>query len=400
MSSTAEQFVLAPLEENLKGTKAAAAPAISCSVVSSVERLAALGAEWQTLEQSAAANHQFFQTFAWCMHWVRAAKELRRDAGLRVITVRDAGRLVLVWPLCMDKGRFGTTATWLGEPLTQYGDVLVEDGPQRSRWIDAAWSTALALEGVDVLWLRRVRADAAIRPLLAAAARQLPEMTEALAMTMATASTWADVQARFKPKLVKNRRRHRKRICERGDLQFIVAEHSTRALDLAKQAITFKRAWIRDRGLAFDPFKDAVYREALWRMARGAEPKVACRVFAHELDGEPTAIDIAFTFKGRHYAHIAAMNLAYEAFGPGGLLTQDIMQSAFEHGEHCYDLMAPHAAYKEEWTDTRTAVYAYAQPLTFKGWLLVAVYFGGLRPKLKALVNRMPSRLRRMLLRS
>ena len=398
MSSTAEQFVLAPLGEDLKGAKAASAPAISCCVVSSIERLAALGADWLALERTAAADHQFFQTFAWCMHWVRAAEELRRDVGLRIITVRDAGRLVLVWPLCIDKGRFGTTATWLGEPLTQYGDILVEDGPQRTRWIDAAWSAALSLEGVDMLWLRRVRADAVVRPLLATGARQLPEMTEALAMNMTTATAWSDVQQRFKPKLVKNRRRHRRRICEQGELQFVVAEHSARAVDLAKQAIAFKQAWIRDRGLAFDPFKDAVYREALWRMARGAEPKVACRVFAHELDGEPTAIDIAFNFKGRHYAHIAAMNLAYEPYGPGGLLTEDIMQSAFEHGERSYDLMAPYAAYKEEWTDTRTPVYAYAQPLTFKGWLLAAVYFGSLRPKLKALVNRMPPGLRRLLL--
>ena len=93
MSSTAERLAYAPTAVMPERAVQAATGNIAAGVITDLSALESLGAEWQALERASGCSHQFFQTFAWCMHWARAAARVAGDRRqLCVITVRDNGR--------------------------------------------------------------------------------------------------------------------------------------------------------------------------------------------------------------------------------------------------------------------------------------------------------------------
>jgi len=136
-------------------------PTGTVALVETLEEVLAVEADWRGLE-TRAPEATPFQGFDWCRAWIEATGAAGTPEALRIVTVRDRGRLVLLWPLAIRRLWGFRVANWLGEPLTQYGDALVEMSEDRARWLDAAWDEIRSWPDVDALELRRVRADAAV----------------------------------------------------------------------------------------------------------------------------------------------------------------------------------------------------------------------------------------------
>ncbi|MBL4758798.1 MAG: hypothetical protein JKY32_14535, partial [Rhizobiales bacterium] len=100
-------------------------------------------------------------------------------------------------------------ARWLGEPLTQYGDIVVADDPARDTWIVEAWKTFLAQPDIDLLILRKVREDATIAPFLNDQAYNLPGPQAAPEIDLKKYASWDDLNVTSKRRHRKNRGRHR-----------------------------------------------------------------------------------------------------------------------------------------------------------------------------------------------
>src|SRR5437763_14248091 len=85
----------------------------------------ALEPEWNDLFRRAGTSAQLFQTFNWNWHWanhyVPATRGARSGLSLAVVTVRRDGRLVMLWPLVLERVAGLEVLKWMGEPLTQYG---------------------------------------------------------------------------------------------------------------------------------------------------------------------------------------------------------------------------------------------------------------------------------------
>ena len=64
------------------------------------------------------------------------------------------------------------------------------------------------------------------------------------------------------------------------------------------------------------------------------------------------------------------------------------------------DLLAPKADYKVDWADGTVAVVDHAIGLSAKGRLFARVYLGFVRERLKAGVERMPHKVRQMMVTS
>jgi CelD/BcsL family acetyltransferase involved in cellulose biosynthesis len=85
---------------------------------------------------------------------------------LSIVTGWQQGRLVMVWPLVTMRVARLRQISWMGEPISQYGDVLVENGPGAFDLLRQGWAYVLSLRP-DVINLRKARSDAVIAPLLA-----------------------------------------------------------------------------------------------------------------------------------------------------------------------------------------------------------------------------------------
>jgi CelD/BcsL family acetyltransferase involved in cellulose biosynthesis len=106
------------------------AAACTFELVSDRASFDALEAEWNDLFRRSGGGAQVFQTFIWnwhwCNHYLPAANEGSTAISLAVVTGRRAGRLVMVWPLVSESAAGLRQLAWMGEPVSQYGDVLVE----------------------------------------------------------------------------------------------------------------------------------------------------------------------------------------------------------------------------------------------------------------------------------
>ena len=138
----------------------------SCDISVIRDRVAfdALELEWTALFERAGRPEQLFQTFGWLSCW--ADHFLDAADGLRVVVGRRDGRLVMVWPLVETKGLLGfTRLAWMGAPVGQYGDALIEPGPAARASLAAGWRAVRALKA-DAALLRKTRANSNVSTLL------------------------------------------------------------------------------------------------------------------------------------------------------------------------------------------------------------------------------------------
>ena len=85
---------------------------------------------------------------------------------LAIVTGRRSGRLVLVWPLVVERGTGVVKLTSMGAPVSQYSDALIEPSIEAPQQLRDAWDKVVSAVKPDLVWLPRVRDDAAIAPLM------------------------------------------------------------------------------------------------------------------------------------------------------------------------------------------------------------------------------------------
>jgi len=73
----------------------------------------------------------------------------------------------LLWPLVIVRHGRLSVVRWMGEPVSQYGDVLIEAAPDQAAVLMQSWRFLARELGAAAISLRKVRADANVAPLLA-----------------------------------------------------------------------------------------------------------------------------------------------------------------------------------------------------------------------------------------
>src|SRR5688572_1417654 len=117
--------------------------------------------EWDALFAEAGRPTQVFQTFAWNWHWCRhyLDRPSRSRSQLAIITGRQHERLVLVWPLVLERIAGLRRLAWMGDPVSQYGDILAAPEAEDDTTLFTAWAFALRASRADLAHLRKVRDD-------------------------------------------------------------------------------------------------------------------------------------------------------------------------------------------------------------------------------------------------
>lgn len=351
-----------------------------------------LEADWNALFSRSGRPTQVFQTFDWCWHWCRAfLGEAGGRSELAVVTGRDHdGRLVLVIPLVKERAAGLSRLVWLGEPVSQYGDALIDDVPDPDALVEGAWRHLTSIVEVDLVRLRKVRADAVIAPLLARLGARITEHCEAPYLDLTTAPSFSTYEQRYTAKARKNRRRLMRRLEEQGPVEVAQLRQGPDAGTHAVLALSLKKAWLASRKCISPALADPRTARFFQALAGDGERAAGTIVSLLRCNGTLAGAQIGFACKGRLLLHVIVYDLAFEKSGVGVLHLERTIADAYAAGLHTVDLLAPNDAYKMDWADGTVGVDDFALPLTLKGGAFAHLYLGHLRRRLKSLAAYAP----------
>ncbi len=255
-----------------------AAEPCSFEIITTRAGFDALAADWNTLFDRAGRGEQAFQTFNWNWHWCNHYLREGRGQQLAVVTGRRAGRLVMVWPLVTQRVAGLVQLSWMGDPVSQYCDVLMDSGTEPLPQLRAAWANIIASIKPDLVWLPRVREDAAIAPLIAELGAFCAQRRTAMFARREDADTATPSRNR--------RRSMAKNLAKLGSVAFVQQAGNAAASALALETIAWKRAQLQERGLISPALADPRFDAFFADVAGDAGRPAGCRVVALECDGQ------------------------------------------------------------------------------------------------------------------
>jgi len=342
------------LSENLRRSPAGAVGNLEVSVTSGAQAVEMAAPAWRSLEATEGATTAF-QSLA--VAKAMATAHHRRGEVPRIVVIRRAGRPVVVFPTVVTRWGGIRTVRFLGDPLIQYGDVIAAPDVSLEH-LDAAWHAAADPSVASFAFLRKVRSDARIAPLL--------DLRTTIVAAHEAAE--ADTSQPYKAINARELRRMQRRLQERGEIVFDVLTGRA-AQQATHEAIAMKRAWLADN--ASGPL----------RVAR------VC------VGGQTAALEIGLLHEGRWCAFLGAMAPQFSKFGPGHVQMAQTIAHCHANGIASYDLLAPGDSYKSRIAHNSAAVRDYATSLSPIGWPSLCA--ARAIPGLKNLVARMAVSLMR-----
>ncbi|MFV0296690.1 MAG: GNAT family N-acetyltransferase [Hyphomicrobiaceae bacterium] len=369
------------------------------TLVRTREEVDALADEWNRLFAMGSNPTRMFQSFNWCWLWCRHyMNEADATSELAIVTGRRNGELCLVMPLVVTRDFGMRRLSWLGEPVSQYGDVLVAPQAVNPAVLDAAWTFAVKATRADFAYLRKVRDDSSVVGLM----RQLGSIVtgEEIAPYLAlsgdkTFETWEE---RRKPKARKNRRRQIRRLFEHGTVVFEKHEGTEKAGQLAFAAAVQKRDQLADKGAISPALADPRFAAFFSAAAASADHPAGVSVYTINLDGKPVATKVIVESGGIRALHIAVFDSHFEKCGPGAVLLEHLIACTIDDRLQRLDLLAPRHEYKMMFADETVAVKDHAIAVSWRG----KIFVNGLlrqRHRLKAAVEALPAPAKKMITR-
>ncbi|QPC85668.1 GNAT family N-acetyltransferase [Mesorhizobium sp. NBSH29] len=367
---------------------------ITFESVTDVTGFEALHAEWADLFARAADPHQLFQSHVFLAHWVR--NYLDDKSSLAIITGRIEGRLVMVWPL-VRSARLGTRIlSFMGAPVAQFGDVLVERSDQRKAWLDMAWAMVGSL-GADLFEGRRIRADGALSQMTRDAHTRVLDRQESPHANLSRRVGEYGPASTYSAKERSNYRRHLRRLSERGAVTFRSLLPGPEAAQVAAEAITLKRDWLQRSAILSPSVADPRFARFFHDIAGDNTHGSPLRITMIVCGARRVGIDLSFDCKGHSFGHVLATDACYEREGVGSLLVHQVFAQALKRGNTVFDLLAPADPYKLQHADGAVAVEDIVVPFTTRGSLhsSLARHLG--RPLARRIVRSIPRWLARHL---
>ncbi len=353
----------------------------------------ALEADWNDLFTRSGRPDQLFQSFNWLWHW--ANHFLDDEDALRIVVGRRAGRLVMAWPLKAASCLGLTKLVWMGEPVSPYGDALVEPGPLAEATLLEGWRRVQSL-GADVAHLRKVRSVAAVHKIIAKHSTPC-EIRGAPFADFRGEGNLDAVMERQSSKTRSNRRRVLRRLQATGSLSFSNLAPPVDAPALVRRTFEIKRDWLADKGRFSPAIENDATLSFFLDAASDLRRPVETLFDSVDCDGTAIAVAISFAHKNEAFGHILAHSPDRDRRGAGALLVEHVMRSSFERGMARFDMLAPADGYKLEWAHGVVPVADHIVGFTRGGRLFARLWTSAARQKLKKAIQRPPEGLGRAL---
>lgn len=373
---------------------------VEINVVTSRLDFDALEADWTALYERAGKPGNPFQSFAWSWHWannfLECPKQVCAESELFILTGRQNGRLTMIWPLVKERTAGLNTLTWLGQPVTQYGDVLVE-GHNALDQLRTAWAYLRANAKTDAITLYKVREDAAIAPLMAEICAVVTHKDSAPYADMSQPRTFEDyAERRYSKKRKGQVRRYRRRFEDLAPVRVELLEPGQEARAAAEELLRLKREWMTAKSIVSRALSDMRTYRFFLDTATDTQRPTGCRITTMSCGEELIGAKLNYVAKGRAIAHVITYNLAYEKWNPGHLTTYCGLKALKDDGIEIFDFMGPCAPFKLDWADNTIGVNDWAVPLSVKGTIWARVYLGFARDRLKAAHQALPMSVKKL----
>lgn len=362
-------------------------------VVETVSSITAIARDWLALE-GRTRRPTAFQSFAWCKAWVEAAARSGSPEQLRIVVVRRAAVVKLIWPLAVKRMAFCNILGALGEPATQYCDVLIDPLEDPATLLAEAWRLIRSWPDIDLLDLRRVPDDSglySLPPLLRSASHSGPSSKSPRIDGRVALAAAVNRSSRTRNALL----RHQKKLAERGPVQFEVVEDPIQKRETLFAAMRFKHEWIRSRGIWSNGYSHPA-AEALTRQLAHCDEYCVTRLV---VGGQTAAVEAGLLTRSHYWSLTQSYDLALEKHGPGRLLTWRFLEHCLATGVEHIDFLAPAQPHKTEWSNTNILVRDHVLALTLKGSILANGAIRS-RPLLRELCARLPPAVRNILIQA
>ncbi len=318
--------------------------------------------------------------------WIAAWWRAFGNGQLEIIAVREGNRLVAVGSVRAGRGSVRSPTNWhtpgyglLGEndaAVSELAFALTHSAP-RSIHLSFLCST-----GPDLTASRAEAEKIGYRTIERVLLRSPYVPIE---------SSWEDYAAGLRRHLLKEIRRCRRRLEERGHLTFELTDGRHDLDSLFEEGIEIEGSgWKARYGepiAASSPVRQFYFDVAHWAASRGI-----LRFAFLRLDGKPIAFDFNIEDGGVCYVLKGGYDPAYKALGTGMILTHDMLRYAFSKRLSSYEFLGADDPFKMAWTQARrdrVRLQAFAPSVT--GRLEHAVFAYG-RPLLRRTAARLLNR--------
>lgn len=368
--------------------------------IGSFEELKKLKPDWLELESEIADGLAIFQTYKWCEIWTKCFIDKHQTGWqIEILTAWQDNKLVLLCPLAIKKHGPIRIAHWLGEPMTQYGTVLIAPNADQAQLLDDMWEHITTSSHFDIAKLNYIREDSALSPYLESHGDLLKE-EEAVAHNLSNYRNLDDIADWYNNHVSRSSRRSRKRaylnLREMGTPNLSKVAETSQIPDAINDVISFKAQWLEANGLRSSTFADPVVIDLLHElMAVDGSENLTSHFFRLELDSKAIAYDIGFESFGRYVVHIGAFHPDYNNCRPGIYLMEQSMAHLSKTGTEWLDLMAPAYEYKLKWATHITKIRAFGLPVNYRGKVYLKLYLERIRPGIKHILDNLPLPLKR-----
>lgn len=331
------------------------------------EGFRSLRAEWVSLCSRSNRSH-LFSNFDWCLNaWLFYAEPLGQR--LRLVTGRQDGRLVLVWPLVTER----RILRMLSSGMLEYRDIIVEPSGFAGQWVREAWSYVRRSVGANVFILQNLR----MPNVLATALRQQPEATPigggwCPLIRLDRFANWDAYAATLPRSLIADQRRQWKRIGrDMPGISFHVIDREDELERVMEWIRRHKITWAEARRLFPAWYVTVSKWENLRRatkvaLAEGRLIMVALR------DGERIAsAGWGFVCGDEFLFHVFAYDAAWSTYSPSRLLIERLVRTCFDRGIRSFDFMPGEQSYKRTWATDYVPTESYVGPLNWRGACLL-----------------------------
>jgi CelD/BcsL family acetyltransferase involved in cellulose biosynthesis len=300
--------------------------------------------EWNDLARAVDAPP--FLRAAWFETWWKAFG----SGSLDIVALRRDRRLAAVLPLARRRGVLRSLSNW-HQP--EFGSVA-QDAAARQALADALLQESrapIALRLIDARGDDAEALRAAGRAAGRAGGARLQSRVQLQSPYLDIDGDWDGYRTRVAGDTYRNIRRRHRRLSEQGAVVTRIEDRWERLDDALRAGFRLEGSgWKRDEGTAItsDPATQRFYTE----IARWAADHGWLRMAWLDVDVTPIAWDMMLEHARVMYTLKGGYDTSYRSFGPGHLLTLEVVSHCFADGVRRLDFLGGTSQYKRMWTDT------------------------------------------------
>lgn len=361
-------------------------------IITEISEMIALEPEWNELWRK--AKGAFYQSYSTAYHsW----NEISAPSGrtLFCVTIREKGRLVLVFPLVRYRNGPCSIVRPLGPDAAETTDVLVDPDVDRLQTVELAWRTIEMFSRVDIIRMPFLKVGSMLDKVVNRRNNLVCVPDVAPYADLQDLTNWDEYARIIGANSRQQLNRKRKRLSELGHFEFAevdpVAEPE-RAIELMDWMFAQKKVWSDRVGKQGPWITSEHYRRFIQNWISDPNNSQTMRIYTILIDKVPIAMKLAAYSIGHMDLIIAAFHAdpQYSKYSPGFVLDEFWMKIVFEKRLNV-DFGAGNEPYKLFWSrGLKADVMSYHVPLTLIGNTAARLW----RLKLKADAHRAQRRRR------